>query len=292
MMAQHQFNTEELSPAKPFCHRCGHLLDDSTAYCTNCGKIHKVIASTINAHQRCPIHSQPMINVCSMCGRPVCKTCYEGEVTLQSPYKCTQCLQKCEEIESSYRMNLEKTGKCAKHPNRTRIGKCKACGYPVCEFCGYLWLEGRIFRNIIDGPYCTSCNTACLVSPGSENKNKFTSILFQLAVSKQMNIPASVFDISLPALKHSTQDEVTDTTVYDCPVCGKVVRANSPKCLYCAEQLLWLEGIPYRNAKYPAQADRLHRSASTISECPLCGDMIKSDWDTCPHCGEKLCETV
>ncbi len=290
-MAQYQLRIEEISSAKPFCRRCGHLLNHTTAYCTNCGMIHKIITSTINAHQQCPIHHQPMVNVCSLCGRPVCKTCYIGETTLQSPYKCAQCLKKCEEVESSYRTNLEKTGKCARHSTRTRIGKCKSCGYPVCELCGYLWLEGRLFKKIIDGPYCTSCNTAYFSSAGSEDKRKLTSILFQSAVSKQIKIPHSVLDVSLPSPKHPPKDE-SDITVYDCPVCGKVIRAHAPKCLYCGEQLLWLEGIPYKSAKYPSQADRLPKSTSHISDCPLCGDMVKSDWETCPHCGEKLRETV
>ena len=287
-MAQYQLDTKDSRSEKPFCHRCGHLLDENVGYCTNCGKIYKAIAPTINAYQQCPIHRQPMVNICSLCGRPVCRTCYEGEMILQSPYKCSQCLQKCEELESSYRMNLEKTGKCARHSTRTRIGKCKSCGYPVCEVCGYLWLEGRLFKKVIDGPYCTSCNAAFLSSSDSRSKRKPTSILFQLAVSKRLTIPHSVFEVSLPSPKSPTKDGVTDTTVYDCPSCGRVVRANAIKCLYCGEGLLWLGGIPYKNVKYPSRVDRPPK----ISECPLCGDMVKSDWETCPRCGEKLYEVV
>lgn len=291
-MAQHISGTIAVKPTIPSCLRCGHPSNKDVAYCTNCGKINAITHPTINAHQQCPIHRNPMVNVCSLCSRPVCKSCYEDAEKTYGSYKCAQCLDKCQELEASYLTKLEQSGKCAKHSNRTRIGKCKSCGFPVCELCGHLWWEGRLFRKIVDGPYCASCN-AELVSSQEPDKTKIMkSFLFQDATMKGFKIPSFVFDIAYTSPRPSPHSDSQPVNVSDCPVCGKVVRTNTHSCLHCGEQLIWLKGIPYEKMKYPSHVDQFSRKTSKVSECPLCGDMVRVDWETCPHCGENLHETV
>ena len=214
-MTHYIFETEAISPTKSHCHRCGHLLSNDVTFCTNCGKINTTFAPTINAHQRCPVHSQPMVNVCSLCSRPVCKSCYEDEAKTYGPYKCAQCSDRCEELEDSFFAQLEQTGKCARHSNRTRVGKCKSCGVPVCELCGYLWWEGRLFRKIVDGPYCTSCNATSSSSPGTDRDNNVKSILLEHALNKSFKIPAFVYDVSYVAPERPPKSGIQEIIVFD-----------------------------------------------------------------------------
>ena len=169
-MAQNLFKPEENIPTKSLCHRCGNPLNNEVAYCTKCGEINTVFATTINAHKPCPVHNQPIVNVCSLCNRPVCKSCYENDSQKDGPYKCAQCLAKCAQLETSYLEQLEKNGKCARHSKRTRVGKCKACGFPVCEYCGYLWMEGRLVHRITDGLYCANCSKTLISSISRERR--------------------------------------------------------------------------------------------------------------------------
>ena len=123
-------------------------------------------------------------------------------------------------------------------------------------------MEGRLVHRITDGLYCASCNKVLISSISRERKKGAKSILFQRAVNKGFRIPSSVFNEIYAFSADSHDDSVSGITISDCPVCGKVVRANGPACLHCGEELLWLGGIPYKKSKYPSRVEQFSGSSS------------------------------
>lgn len=33
---------------------------------------------------------------------------------------------------------------------------------------------------------------------------------------------------------------------------------------------------------------KVHKSTAQTKSCTMCGDMVRADVETCPHCGEKI----
>ena len=77
---------------------------------------------------------------------------------------------------------------------------------------------------------------------------------------------------------------------FPCPVCAKYIFIGVNYCIHCEVQLIWLEGIPYKNTEYPSLSDQIPRRITDVLKCPLCGDMVREKWKACPNCGKSLHE--
>lgn len=84
------------------------------------------------------------------------------------------------------------------------------------------------------------------------------------------------------------EKETIDIEGFPCPVCGKFNVGNVGTCVYCGTQLMWLEGIPYKNTEYPALSEQIPQRISEASECPSCGDFLRTTWKACPRCGKSF----
>lgn len=192
--------TEWIKRYGPFdCPCCKHPFSNDVAYCKNCGKITTVFAITTDfitkiRRTSCTIHNKPAVNACCLCKRGVCELCYPHGPKEGGDFTCAECLEKCRELKRAFFVRLERTGICAKHSSEKRIGRCKSCGLPVCELCGYLWFKGLLFRKIVDGPFCSSCNIASYSGRGPDRPKGVKNILLQKAIDKGFSIPDFVYD--------------------------------------------------------------------------------------------------
>lgn len=82
-----------------------------------------------------------------------------------------------------------------------------------------------------------------------------------------------------------------------CPYCHNIIPAGRDMCVYCGRNTRDLSLPPLTQ---PSRALPLNRKAilhcnepalypaGEIKSCPLCGDMVRSNWEKCPRCGEPL----
>lgn len=84
------------------------------------------------------------------------------------------------------------------------------------------------------------------------------------------------------------EEDNIDGSAFPCPVCGKYTASNVSDCIHCGVKLVWLEGVPYKNTEYPSLSEQIPRRIFEVSECPLCGDMVRDNWKACPKCGGNL----
>ena len=85
--------------------------------------------------------------------------------------------------------------------------------------------------------------------------------------------------------------------IHRCPYCHNVIPAGRVICAYCGRNTRDLSLPPLT---LPSRALPLNRKAvlhctdptlysgGQIKSCPLCGDMVRSNWEKCPRCGETL----
>lgn len=144
----------------PFeCPRCHEPYDDITAYCRQCGYVTHVFAG-IDRSNECPTHtSQPPVDFCCLCGRTVCKLCKQEFEAGESPrtYHCKDCASICERLEKAFLKDILNRKVCPRHRDTRSELKCRECGLPACDSCAYVWVEGLLFKRIINGPFCEAC---------------------------------------------------------------------------------------------------------------------------------------
>jgi len=88
------------------------------------------------------------------------------------------------------------------------------------------------------------------------------------------------------------EEDCLDASAFPCPVCSRYTASGVGACIHCGVQLVWLEGIPYKNTEFPSLSEQIPRRITDVSECPLCGDIVRDNWKACPKCGKSLHEIV
>ncbi len=82
-----------------------------------------------------------------------------------------------------------------------------------------------------------------------------------------------------------------------CPHCHNIIPGGREICVYCGRNPRDLSETPIPLSWGSLPLNRkaiLHClepgvcSAGEIKSCPLCGDMVRSNWEKCPRCGEVL----
>ncbi len=155
-----------LNPKLPMsitlCSTCWTVLQDTKAYCNNCGQKSGIFETQWPMNKKCNVHQNiRAIGVCNLCCEAVCAECTTirqgGVLNLMQPiYECNNCLNNIQILTSEFN-KLKTSSNCNRHFDLKGIHTCKTCYLSICDYCTYYPVKGFFTKRAVNETYCFYC---------------------------------------------------------------------------------------------------------------------------------------